>query len=457
MNSLFSDNRVTMLFGAVVAVTAAVYVAFGPSAEVPHVVHGCKKRAKKKVQNGPRGLHNSGNTCFVNAVLQAASACPSLSDWLDEISTVNVSKKQDLILSFLTVLRVINGQDTEEDAQGEVGVPDVWAKARLFRSLRTHGWVINTGEQDAHEFFQALFSTLEEELEGSKPSQSLLDTEVVKEDPQEERGRSRDSSGQRRRPRSRSSSGVVVRSGTEMSLYNVKKMLSSSSSVTPFTGTLTNKITIKQTGKSKSPTTSTAFNNITLSLPTMPDPSVPVTLETLLQMFVSMESVESGELVKQLTFARLPECLCFHVQRTAFSNGASFKRNDVVLFPSILNMDQYAYNRQISKQKAIHSASNATPIEDLLSPDDSASLPSLAFDPDCYTNNYGLRAVVVHLGGIDSGHYVTYRRESPIENHLQWYYTSDALIQEVLLEDVLKSNPYMLFYEKIHSVADESE
>lgn len=47
-----------------------------------------------------------------------------------------------------------------------------------------------------------------------------------------------------------------------------------------------------------------------------------VTLDVLLQMFVSQEFVEDTSsrskenFVKQLTFGRLPDCLCFHIQRT---------------------------------------------------------------------------------------------------------------------------------------------
>jgi len=75
-------------------------------------------------------------------------------------------------------------------------------------------------------------------------------------------------------------------------------------------------------------------------------------------------------------------------------------------------------------------------------------------------SNYMLRAVVVHLGGIDSGHFVTYRREpscpltsEPSQNsktRKSWFCTSDSVVREVPVEDVLKSNPYMLFYEKMH-------
>ena len=57
-----------------------------------------------------------------------------------------------------------------------------------------------------------------------------------------------------------------------------------------------------------------------------------MTLETLLTMFVSLESVSSDkeEMVKQLTFAKLPECLALHIQRTAYESGFPVKRNDQV-------------------------------------------------------------------------------------------------------------------------------
>jgi hypothetical protein len=252
--------------------------------------------------------------------------------------------------------------------------------------------------------------------------------------------------------------------------------------------------------------------------------AAPVTLETLLQMFVSLEAVSSAtsannqesasanlsivsntkcnnganicngngqrDLVKQLTFARLPECICFHIQRTAFENGIPRKRNDPVLFPPFLNMDNYVYNRQISKKMMLGQLSSTgvsqqtpelcatpgsyapTPLDAetpsyassswLLSPeedDNSLMLSSISSTlPDTskysFNNNYHLRAVVVHLGAIDSGHYVTYRRESemPVSSNEsmkpRWFYTSDSLVREVTIDEVLNTNPYMLFYEK---------
>ena len=56
------------------------------------------------------------------------------------------------------MLRVANGfvglSDEEGISDRESVDPEIWAPASLFRALRAHRWVINTDEQDAHEFFQ---------------------------------------------------------------------------------------------------------------------------------------------------------------------------------------------------------------------------------------------------------------------------------------------------------------
>ena len=629
MDRIISDTRFAVVLGVAVAVTAAVYVAFGPpSMESSLTLKGSPRRKgrRRRFSGEPRGLHNAGNTCFVNAVLQATAACPAMILWLEERREELLHQNQEnvyitlksskvtgdelthscpklddskciLQLALLRVLRVANGDagHTGEDESDEkkAGDPEIWAPASLFRALRAHRWVINTDEQDAHEFLQVLLSTVEEELQKEPkilPS-SLFDTSGIeapiiiddemigeKEKKKNEniashntsslsspapednqtfdsdiddntdqsndekirmgsRSTKRPSHRQRRKPCSRSSSGVFVRSGEELSMESViKQTRLAAASSTPFTGTLTNKLSFRGTGKCKSPTSSTIFNNITLNLPNSTTEgslsstyswvsgvnAAPVTLETLLQMFVSVEAVSSAtsannpeilasnlsiasnkkckngvniwngndqrDLVKQLTFARLPECICLHIQRTAFENGIPRKRNDPVLFPSILNMDNYVYNRQISKKMMLgqlsstgysHQTTGAchtpetnaqTPLDVetpsyassswLLSPneDDNSLMSSISSTlPDTskysFNNNYDLRAVVVHLGAIDSGHYVTYRREpdlppSSSESKPRWFYTSDSLVREVTIDEVLNKNPYMLFYEK---------
>ncbi|KAK4356847.1 hypothetical protein RND71_022457 [Anisodus tanguticus] len=69
---------------------------------------------------------------------------------------------------------------------------------------------------------------------------------------------------------------------------------------------------------------------------------------------------------------------------------------------------------------------------------------------------YRLVGVVEHSGTMRGGHYVAYVRGGPkiagkdkdAENYV-WYYASDAYVREVPLEEVLRSEAYILFYEEI--------
>ncbi|XP_042517711.1 ubiquitin carboxyl-terminal hydrolase 2-like [Macadamia integrifolia] len=69
---------------------------------------------------------------------------------------------------------------------------------------------------------------------------------------------------------------------------------------------------------------------------------------------------------------------------------------------------------------------------------------------------YHLLGVVVHSGTMQGGHYIAYvrgnkRRERTehFSGESTWYYTSDSYVREVSLAEVLRSEAYILFYEKI--------
>lgn len=67
-------------------------------------------------------------------------------------------------------------------------------------------------------------------------------------------------------------------------------------------------------------------------------------------------------------------------------------------------------------------------------------------------HSYKLTSVVVHLGGVFSGHFVTYRRAASLNGQRfpdRWLYTSDTLVKHAPLHEVMATNAYMLFYEKI--------
>ena len=66
---------------------------------------------------------------------------------------------------------------------------------------------------------------------------------------------------------------------------------------------------------------------------------------------------------------------------------------------------------------------------------------------------YRLSAVIEHIGDMFSGHFVTYRRSPYVKAgetfSNRWLYTSDECVREVFLEEVLRAEAYMLFYERI--------
>jgi ubiquitin C-terminal hydrolase len=61
-----------------------------------------------------------------------------------------------------------------------------------------------------------------------------------------------------------------------------------------------------------------------------------------------------------------------------------------------------------------------------------------------------LAAVTAHLGDVNDGHYVTYRRFDPPDSRRPavWLYTSDNFVNTVTIEEVLSCKAYMLFYER---------
>lgn len=74
-------------------------------------------------------------------------------------------------------------------------------------------------------------------------------------------------------------------------------------------------------------------------------------------------------------------------------------------------------------------------------------------DPSCCrdegTCRYRLIGAVEHLGTMRGGHYVAYVRGGAKGNDCLWYHASDAHVREVSLEEVLRCEAYILFYEKM--------
>nr|CAD7266627.1 unnamed protein product [Timema shepardi] len=149
--TMFDDNIVLFATLVIGAATLGIFVLWGPDLFLP-------RRKRGQVV----GLVNLGHTCFLNTLLQALASCPQYIDWLQ-----HNNKSGNLTTSLHHVLQIVNGSD--KDAE------DPFTPSHLIRVLSKHGWVISSGQQDAHELFQVIMETLEEEMqEGSTESKTTF-------------------------------------------------------------------------------------------------------------------------------------------------------------------------------------------------------------------------------------------------------------------------------------------
>jgi ubiquitin carboxyl-terminal hydrolase 1 len=189
---------------------------------------------------------------------------------------------------------------------------------------------------------------------------------------------------------------------------------------------------------------------------------------------------------KQVMIAKAPPSLCLHMTRSAMhqSSGMIFKNTCQLLFDEYLDLTPYI----VSGTLDTHTASPLTSFaEPSTSKKNTRSSPS---------HLYRLMSVVVHYGGHSYGHYIAYkrrilpynchchkcskqhRRSSSVPPHQQnditrmesdnsesggeswsacktWYRISDSKVDPCTLDDILSSNPYMLFYERVDPTSDE--
>ncbi|XP_067862160.1 uncharacterized protein [Heptranchias perlo] len=201
--------------------------------------------------------------------------------------------------------------------------------------------------------------------------------------------------------------------------------------------------------------------------------------------FVSLGTLSrSGSICGE---GKLPQCLCIHLQRLSWSSqGTPLKRNEHVQFSELLSLDTYKYrspsqrlgHRRLNRPASTGSLPRMLEATMLNKPGStqpsqskmqvangacSSSLLSASFatPPSPVTRSYTssvylfrLMSVVVHHGDIHSGHFVTYRRspstsKNPMAVSSQWLWISDDTVRRASLQEVLTSNAYLLFYERV--------
>ena len=71
---------------------------------------------------------------------------------------------------------------------------------------------------------------------------------------------------------------------------------------------------------------------------------------------------------------------------------------------------------------------------------------------EVHNTPYKLVSVIVHIGNARTGHFITYRRAPAHHGQRfpdRWLFTSDTVVREAPMSEMLNSQPYMLFYERI--------
>ncbi|XP_009076126.1 PREDICTED: ubiquitin carboxyl-terminal hydrolase 30, partial [Acanthisitta chloris] len=421
------------------------------------------------------GLLNLGNTCFMNSLLQGLSSCPSFIQWLEEF-TAQYKVEQDqpqehqyLSVTLLQLLRALSCQEVTED--------DVLDASCLLEVLRMYRWQISSfEEQDAHELFHVLTSSLEDERDRWPRVAHLFDVHSLEQ------------------PEITQKQISCRTRGTLPPMANHWK------SQHPFHGRLTSNMVCKHC-EHQSPVRYDTFDSLSLSIPAAVW-GRPMTLDHCLHHFISSESVKdvvcdnctkiqaegilNGQsienqrttFVKQLKLGKLPQCLCIHLQRLSWSNqGTPLKRHEHVQFSEFLVMDIYKYRVPVHKSCRAQHRKNLeeTPpgTKDGMQPPGTKPLlmngassssffmspgtfPLAAF-PECSSPVYlyRLMAVVVHHGDMHSGHFVTFRRcpRGAVPGGSQWLWVSDDTGRRARLQEVRAPSAYLLFYERVHTRA----
>ncbi|KAL2151585.1 hypothetical protein VTH82DRAFT_6683 [Thermothelomyces myriococcoides] len=337
--------------------------------------------------SGLRGIYNAGATCYQNVVLQSFLHNPILRNYYlsdgHSSSTCGVqyclSCAMDDMFQDFYALETTNGYTAANILSG------FW-----FSDRRAFDNLVTTKEQDAHEFFQFLAEELHE----------------------------------------RNGDGKKPETGSEHSCNCI----------------------IHQTfyGKLQSTTTCQNCGGVTHQVQSFLDLNLP--LENLshkkgkkttsrgqltLQECLEEEYVKSDKCEyrcnncnsmqqarRHTTIKRLPNVLCIQLKRFEYKQGRNERAAKIdtpVQFPLELNMLPYT-NRGRTISSNGHESSKE----------------NYELARSC---TYDLLSVVVHVGEIDTGHYVSYCRVGD-----QWFAFNDHRVELAQKSDVLNSKAYLLFY-----------
>ncbi|KAI8089324.1 uncharacterized protein BX664DRAFT_280180 [Halteromyces radiatus] len=512
------------------------------------------------------GLSNTGNSCFLNSVLQAVSSLPSLHVYLYQVKSPTSPVTNTF---FKTIRRISKPQRSRSSIR-----PSELARALAikraqsnssFGGRRQSSFLMNREQQDAQEFFQVLMAAVESESQYYQPNttkRAVMITVGLRE-------------------------LLVPSSPSIRTAKYVNNSNSNSFLGRPLTGLLASRLSCVQCGYT-GVIRHFSFNNIQLCLPSV----YSVTIEQCLKQYTSIEylrdascrqctlltkavlirdktrslqrqadnvnkekrkqllsqlvSLEKERMqlehrlrtrqmdssddedsndiydsttdrkrnkikhrhtisprsTKQVMIAKPPSVLCLHVTRSAVhhSSGMIFKNSCQLVFNEFLDLTPFVTSGTLHTQPTV-------PLSSI-----SSGLNNKRSSSDVSSHLYRLMSVVVHYGSHSYGHYVAYKRRilpsqcrcyscsstgfkpnqhesssgnternglvdmkddstdditsGNVDDGTQteswnqcetWYRISDSKVDPCTLDDVLSSNPYMLFYERVDATSQQSQ
>ncbi|KAF7874457.1 uncharacterized protein EAF02_008434 [Botrytis sinoallii] len=337
--------------------------------------------------SGVRGIYNMGATCYMNVILQSFVHNPLLRNFYlgDGHQASECEQKNCMSCAMDDMFQDFYSQEITTGYSASNILASFWlSKRKAYEELASNK------EQDAHEFFQFLTEELHEINGGSRAS-----------DPE-------DSSPNPKRSKMDQGCKCIVHQtfyGKLQSTITCQNCGDVNTSVESFLDLSLGLDVIQKKSKLKAATG-------TISLQRCLDEEYirPERCE------YSCNQCDTSEAKKQLSIKSLPNVLCIQLKRFKQDpRGLASKIDTTVTFPLQLHMLPYTNRaRGVDTKNNFELARSCT---------------------------YDLQSVVVHVGNLETGHYVSYSR---VGN--QWFKFNDHNVTLASKSQVLNEQAFLLFY-----------